>query len=76
MYVLRKNRLAAFGAGICTLGIMSSTLEFYALLMLIPVFYYNGTRGPGQGKCGKYFFYGFYPLHLLLLAGICRWMGL
>lgn len=76
MYVLRKNRLAAFSAGICMLGIMSSTLEFYALLMLIPVFYYNGKRGPGQGKCGKYFFYGFYPLHLLLLAGICRWMGL
>lgn len=76
MYVLRKNRLAAFGAGVAALGIMSSTLEFYALLMLVPVSYYNGKRGPGQEKFGKYFFYGFYPVHLLLLAGICHLMGL
>ncbi|WP_442863837.1 TraX family protein [Agathobacter sp.] len=35
------------------------------IVSLIPISFYNGKRGLRQ----KYFFYVFYPLHLLLLYG-------
>lgn len=72
MYVFRNNRMISFGAGVAALGIISSPTEFYALLMLYPIYKYHGVQGPKL----KYFFYAFYPAHILLLYGISRWMGL
>ena len=41
-------------------------IELFALLALIPIGLYSGKRGrPARGK--QLFFYGFYPVHLLLL---------
>ena len=37
--------------------------QVYALFALIPILLHNGERGP---KC-KGFFYGFYPVHLLVI---------
>ena len=37
--------------------------QVYALFALIPILLHNGERGP---KC-KRFFYGFYPVHLLVI---------
>ena len=37
-----------------------------ALLALIPIWLYNGKRGPG-GKWFQFFGYAFYPLHIALL---------
>lgn len=45
-------------------------IELYALMALIPIFLYNGKKG---FKMNKYFFYAFYPAHMLifkLLANI------
>lgn len=44
-------------------------LQATAVLALIPIQLYNGQRG----KQNKYFFYFFYPVHLLLLSFI-RWL--
>ncbi len=63
-YLLREHRLLkqaafvaadylAYGAGI----------QSYAGLAAVPMLFYNGKRGPSL----KYFFYVFYPLHLLIL---------
>lgn len=41
--------------------------QVFALLALIPIWMYNGQRGPG-GKRWQYFAYAFYPAHMLLLA--------
>ena len=41
--------------------------QAFALLALIPIWMYNGRRGPG-GKKWQYFGYAFYPAHLLILA--------
>ena len=67
MYLLYKNRMLAFGMMVLVLTLLSSGLEIVAILMLLPLHFYNGTRG----KQVKYAFYAFYPVHLLVLVGIC-----
>lgn len=71
MYVFRKTKEAGFGAGVFALSVFSSTIEIAALCMLYPLVRYDGTRG----KNIKYVFYAFYPVHLLLLAGVCAVLG-
>ncbi|MCI6203928.1 MAG: conjugal transfer protein TraX [Lachnospiraceae bacterium] len=72
MYLLRSKQELGFALAVVSLGVFSGELELLALLMLIPLHFYNGTRG----KQHKYFFYAFYPLHLLLLALIAWGLGL
>lgn len=72
MYMLYESPMIGFALGVTILGIMSGTSEYLALLMLIPLYFYNGTRG----KQVKYLFYGFYPVHLLILVGIAAILGL
>ncbi len=38
-----------------------------AILALIPIWLYNGKRGPG-GKAFQFFGYAFYPLHIAILV--------
>lgn len=72
LYLFYEHRLIGFALATVELTILSSELEIVALLMLLPMMYYNGTRG----RQVKYFFYVFYPAHLLFLVGICWCFGL
>lgn len=72
IYLLRENRMAGFALAVLALSFLSSPSEIAALLMLIPLYFYNGTRG----RQIKYFFYAFYPVHLLILSLICYAIGL
>lgn len=63
MYLYRKKRTKAFGAGCLVLTLMSP-IEAFAYFMMIPIAKYNGERGM---KINKYFFYAFYPIHIGLL---------
>ena len=59
LYFLRYNRLyQTIG------GILSLLWEAPACLAFIPINMYNGKRGFSM----KYFFYAFYPLHLLIFG--------
>lgn len=72
MYLFYNRRMLGFGLMVFSLGIFAGVIEWAAFLMLIPLYFYNGSRG----KQIKYFFYVFYPAHLLILSLICYLMGL
>lgn len=67
LYALRENRRwqSIFGA-------LSVLWENTAPIAFLLTYFYNGERGKWNGK---YVFYAFYPLHLLILAGIARIFG-
>ena len=69
MYLFRTRRI---------LQALVSTLwmnyEWKMCFSFISINMYNGKRGFIQGKAAKYFFYLFYPVHLLVL-GVIRVMG-
>ncbi len=48
-----------------------SLKEMYGMAAFLPIAFYDGSRGR---QLPKLFWYGFYPLHLLLLYGIARLM--
>lgn len=65
LYLLRYETVAQTAVGSLML-----CWELPAVLSFIPIRLYNGTRGKGNWK---YLFYGFYPVHLMILWGI-RWL--
>ncbi len=72
-----KNRYAKLGGlclGLLLLAIFDSetSIQFYSLLALIPLYFYNGKIGKFKFKYG---FYIFYPLHLAVIQGIAMYMN-
>lgn len=62
-YQYRNNKVVkAIGVAIINIFLMGY-IQVYAILALIPILLHNGEQGP---KC-KGFFYGFYPVHLLVI---------
>lgn len=74
MYFLyhRKGNPTVFAAAVIVLSICCDISELFALLMLLPIAWYNGSRG----KQVKALFYIFYPAHLILLELICVAAGI
>ncbi len=67
MYLLRDRPVAGFLAGVGVLS-LGNTIELYALPAALPVACYRGDRGRG----GKWWFYLFYPAHLLVFWFVAR----
>ncbi len=66
-YCFRNYRAAGvfvFALLVAGYSLMGRTLEFYAIASGVPILLYNGKKGSLNWK---YFFYAFYPVHLLLL---------
>ena len=59
--------VALFGLGLLLLSLVKGGTQPYSLFALPLLLAYSGVRGKAKLK---YFFYVFYPLHLLLLEGI------
>lgn len=70
-YLLRRKRVLAGAAG-CAALLTKGIMEATAFAAIIPIALYNGRRGLRL----KYFFYAFYPAHLLLLWLVCVGMGI
>ena len=62
LYLLAEQPVAQLFAGITLLP-----WPGWLSVSFLPMNLYNGKRGYIRGPVGKYFFYAFYPLHLLLL---------
>lgn len=62
LYLLRANKLQQ-----CIFGAVCTVWEYTAPLAFVPVWFYRGERGR---QLPKYFFYAFYPVHLLVLVGL------
>lgn len=58
LYLFRKNKFNQ-----ATAGVLAFSWEFPAPIAFLPILAYNGQRGMNL----KYFFYFFYPIHLLVL---------
>lgn len=72
IYFLRGNIMKQSVAIILLGAFAGGNLEGYAGLSVIPIALYNGERGYPM----KYFFYAYYPIHLLVLWGIgMLWFG-
>lgn len=60
-------RLLSVGAINC---LCYGPIQWAGTVALLPIQFYNGKKGPSA----KYFFYAFYPVHLLLLYLIRRYL--
>lgn len=65
LYLTRHARLYQ-----CITGAVGVSWELPAPIAFIPVYLYNGTRGRQM----KYFFYWFYPVHLMLLYAVTTYI--
>lgn len=70
MYLFRNKKMMEALMGCIVLTVMS-LIEVTSFFVLIPIYFYKGKRG----KQMKYFFYAFYPVHLLILYLICHLIG-
>lgn len=70
-YIFRSNRIASVISGgtlvILKLIIEQSFVKVPMLGALIPIWSYNGKKGL-DNKFSKYFFYIFYPLHMIIFS--------
>ena len=69
MYWLRNEK-----AGQAVVGSAWLYYEWKACFAFISINMYNGKRGFIKGKWAKYFFYAFYPVHIILLVLLRQWL--
>lgn len=62
-YMMRGRKVSLVLSVTAITAIMSHPVQYCALIAFLPIFLYNGRKGPNV----KYLFYIFYPAHLMIL---------
>lgn len=65
-YLLRNRKREKIVIGALWNIIWNNSIQAFGVLASVPIALYNGKKGPGM----KYFFYIFYPAHLLILYAV------
>lgn len=73
IYIFRWNKEIAFALAVMILSVFEGESEILALACIPILSAYNGTRGR---RINRFVFYAFYPVHFLLLWGLCFFCGL
>lgn len=68
-YIFRSYRSIILAGGVLWNFLYTGAVQKAGILAMIPIMMYNGSLG----KKVKYFFYFFYPVHLLVIYGIKLW---
>lgn len=72
LYLFQRKKIYQTIAGMVTFSVSLFPSEIPAVFAFLLIWFYNGRRG----KQMKYFFYLFYPIHLLILYLICCALGI
>lgn len=67
-YFFRERRILLLSGGAFWNFLWVNRLQWYGAFAMVPIGLYSGKKGRGM----KYFFYWFYPLHLLALYVVKR----
>lgn len=72
---MAKMAIQAIGLVFFSIGVMGGrvTIELWSLTALVPIWMYNGERG-FSNKTLQYGFYAFYPVHILILSVLARYV--
>lgn len=72
---MAKMAIQAIGLVFFSIGVMGGrvTIELWSLTALVPIWMYNGQRG-FSNKALQYGFYAFYPVHILILSVLARYV--
>jgi hypothetical protein len=65
-YINRGNKIQTTISLMIVTFCLGNEIQLLSLLALVPIFLYNGKKGPSM----RYVFYVFYPAHLLILYAI------
>ena len=60
----KELKLIMFTVGLILLCLTRDTIQWWSMFAVIPIAFYNGKRGKLKIK---YFFYGYYPLHIVAI---------
>lgn len=72
-YFTREKLILGTGALAALNYLFWGYIQNFATLAMIPIALYNGKKGKYRNKISQYFFYVYYPAHLLVLFMIDRW---
>lgn len=63
----QKDKFALMSAGLILLNRSSGGIQWFSIAALLPLYFYNGTRGKRKLK---YLFYIYYPAHLVAIHAL------
>ncbi len=69
-YIFRDRPLLTYIALYLATYYMSTNSQMYSLWAMVPILLHNHKKGPSM----KYFFYVYYPAHMLILYFISTWI--